>query len=138
MAAMFDTPLGISTWTEGRLLVADSNNRRIRVIETEGSVWTLAGNGNGYLKDDVPALAQFASPTAVAVNEDGVVVIADGNAIRTLGGDVFPFVRTLSADRRGLRDGKSEFSRFNRPSGFAFSKGGDLLITDSDNGLCER
>lgn len=134
-AAMFDTPLGIATWAEGRLLVADSGNRRIRVIESDGSVWTLAGNGSGYLKDEVPALAQFVSPTAVAVDEQGVIVVADGNSIRSIGGGLFPFVRTLSADRRGLRDGNAEFSRFNRPSGIAFSANGDLLITDSDNGL---
>ncbi len=135
MAAMFDTPLGIASWTEGRLLVADHGNRRIRVIEADGSVWTLAGNGNGYLKDDVPALAQFVSPTAVAVDAHGVIVVADGNSIRAIGGGLFPFVKTLSSDRRGLRDGKAEFSRFNRPSGIAFGTNGDLLITDSDNGL---
>ena len=135
VAAMFDTPLGIAVWKEGRLLVADRGNRRIRVVESDGSVWTLAGSGNGGLRDDAPLSADFVSPTALAVHNSGTIFVADGNSVRAIGGGPFAFVRTLTAERRGLRDGRSEFSRFNRPSGLAFNAGGELLVTDNDNGL---
>jgi sugar lactone lactonase YvrE len=40
--AMFDTPLGIAVWHD-KLLVADSGNRALRVVEPDGRVWTLVG-----------------------------------------------------------------------------------------------
>ena len=48
--AKFDTPCGLGIWRD-KLLVADAGNRRIRVVEPDGRVWTLAGNGELALKD---------------------------------------------------------------------------------------
>lgn len=131
--AMFDTPLGIAAWGE-RLLVADAGNRRIRVIEPGGTVWTLAGNGGGDLLDGLPSEANFVKPTAIAVSPDGVIYIADGNALRAIGRHSFPFVETISNERRGFRDGKRVIAQFNRPSGLAVGESGELFVADSDNG----
>ncbi len=133
-AAMFDTPLGIAVWQGDKLLVADSGNRRIRVVESDGTVWTLAGNGGGELRDGFPAFASMVSPTAVAVDERGVIFIADGNAIRAIGLRAIPFLETIAGGRRGSADGTPNLARFNRPSGLAFL-GTTLLIADSDNGV---
>jgi sugar lactone lactonase YvrE len=132
--AMFDTPLGIAAWGE-RLLVADAGNRRIRVIEPGGSVWTLAGTGGGDLVDGLPASASFVRPTALTVSQDGTIFIADGNAIRAIGRRAFTYVETISNDRRGFRDGGAVLSQFNRPSGLAVGEDGVLFVADSDNGL---
>src|SRR5690606_865483 len=49
--AMFDTPLGIAVWHD-KLLVADSGNRALRVVEPEGRVWTLvAGPESRGMRD---------------------------------------------------------------------------------------
>lgn len=130
----FDTPLGIALWGE-RLLVADAGNRRIRVVEPDGSAWTLAGSGANDHIDGFPGEAGFVRPTAIAVSADGVIYIADGNAIRAIGKRPFPFVETISNDRRGFRDGNPFISRFNRPSGLAIDERGQLFVADSDNGL---
>ncbi|MGQ0541885.1 MAG: hypothetical protein ACT4O9_08555 [Blastocatellia bacterium] len=135
LQAMFDTPLGIAIWQDDKLLVADAGNRRIRVVEADGRVWTLAGSGGGDLQDGLPSLASFVRPTAIAVSGDGVIYIADGNAIRTLGRRVLPYVETISIERRGFGDGTPSVSQFNRPSGLAFDSNGRLLAVDSDNGL---
>jgi DNA-binding beta-propeller fold protein YncE len=134
-AAMFDTPLGIALWQEDRLLVADSGNRRIRVVEPDGSVWTLAGNGDYGIVDNFPGLSSFAAPTAIALSPNGVIYIADGNSIRAIGRRVLPFVESISDRRRGLSDGISARARFNRPSGLAVAPNGELLVADSDNGV---
>ena len=65
--AKFDTPCGITVWQD-KLLVADTGNHRIRVVEADGRVWTLAGNGEGGLKDGLLSASSFVQPTAVAVD----------------------------------------------------------------------
>jgi sugar lactone lactonase YvrE len=133
--AQFNTPLGIAVWHD-KLLVADAGNCRIRVIEPDGSVWTLAGSGEEDLKDGPLLEASFVRPTAIAVNEKDQIFIADGNSIRVINGrGVFPYVVTLAGGSRGFRDGIASRARFNRPSGLAFSSDGSLLIADSENGF---
>jgi DNA-binding beta-propeller fold protein YncE len=129
--AKFDTPLGLALWHD-KLLVADSGNGRIRVIEPTGDVWTLAGSGVGGLRDGPLLQASFVTPTAIATDE-GRIFVADENAIRVIGRRPFPFVETISDDERGYSDGPSRRSRFNRPSGIAIGTAGELLIADSDN-----
>ena len=133
-AARFDTPLGIAVWGEN-LLIADSGNARIRLLDRTGNVTTLAGTGHRDLVDGTLANAAFVLPTAVTTDEFGQIFIADGNAIRVIGRRAFPFVETLAGDRRGLADGHARLARFSRPSGLAIGAGGTLLVADSDNGI---
>lgn len=132
--AKFDTPTGIAVWQD-KLLIADAGNRRIRVVEPTGIVWTLAGNGEQNLKDGLLSAATFVQPTAITVSKTGQIFITDGNAIRMISGEVLPTVQTISSDERGLNDGNLHRSRFNRPSGLAFDAAGNLLVTDSENRL---
>jgi len=132
--AMFDTPLGIAVWKGDRLIVADSGNRRLRVVEPDGRVWTLAGDGGGELRDGLPFQASLVSPTAVAVDENGGIFFADGNAIRAIGLRALPFLGTIAGGRRGALDGPPHVARFNRPSGIAFLDG-HILIADSENAV---
>lgn len=134
-SAQFDTPLGVAMWGE-RLLVADAENRRIRVVEPDGRVWTLAGNGGGDMVDGFPLQASFVRPTAIAVSPDGEIYIADANAIRVIGHRSFAYVETIAGGSgRGFRDGNPLTAQFNRPSGLAFDNEGRLFVADSDNGL---
>ena len=130
--AKFDTPLGIAIWKD-RLLVADAGNRRIRVVESDGTVWTLAGTGEMTSSDGLPSEAGFVRPTAIAVDDENRIFVIDGNSIRVIGGRIFPFVETITDTRRGFRDGAIHSARFNRPSGLAVEKNGGLLIADSEN-----
>ncbi len=131
--AKFDTPNGLAIWRDGRVLVADTGNRRIRVIETDGKTWTLAGNGVSNLNDGHLPEAQFVQPTAIAVDDLGAIFVTDGNAIRAIGRRVFPTVETVSGERRGYSDGNPLNAQFNRPSGLAVDQNGNLFIADSEN-----
>lgn len=135
--AKFDTPTGVAVWRD-KLLVADTGNRRIRVVEMDGTVWTLAGNGDSDLKDGLLLTASFVQPTGLAVNKEGVIFVADGNAIRRIGGTMLPTVTTISSDSRGEKDGPASAASFNRPSGLAIDANGDLLIADSENQLVRK
>lgn len=131
--AKFDTPTSLAVLADGSLAVADLGNRRIRRIEPNGRVSTLAGNGEQDSVDGYPHEAKFVAPNALTVDKFGALYIADGNSIRVLGRGVFPFVKTLSATRRGFLDGELRRSQFNRPSGLAFDADGNLFITDAEN-----
>ncbi|MBP9110901.1 MAG: SMP-30/gluconolactonase/LRE family protein [Pyrinomonadaceae bacterium] len=133
-AAKFDTPTGLAIWQD-KLLVADSGNRRIRVVERDGTVWTLAGNGDGDLKDGLLPMSSFVQPTGLTVDSNGVIFVADGNSIRRIGGTTLPVVTTISSDSRGDTNGSAFRSSFNRPSGLAMAANGDLMVADSENQL---
>jgi DNA-binding beta-propeller fold protein YncE len=130
----FHTPCGIAIWHD-KMLVADAGNRRIRVVESDGRVGTLAGTGELGLKDGLLSSSSFVQPTAITVDNNGFLFIADGNAIRRIGGNVFPVVQTISNETRGIIDGEALTARFNRPSGLIVNTDGDLLVADSDNRL---
>jgi sugar lactone lactonase YvrE len=134
--AKFDTPTGIAVWNE-KLLVADTGNRRIRVVEPDGNVWTLAGSGGDDLKDGLLPDSSFVQPTALAVGPQGSVFVADGNAIRVISG-VLPHVLSLNREGAGVADGDLRTVKFNRPSGLAFDTNGDLLVADAEDRLVRR
>ncbi|MBK7934671.1 MAG: hypothetical protein IPK01_14620 [Acidobacteria bacterium] len=85
------------------------------MVEPDGSVWTLAGNGTNDLVNGQLLSASFVQPTGIAVDPDGTIYVTDGNAIRKIGG-VLPIVTTLNNAGRGIRDGSLAISRFNRPA----------------------
>jgi len=134
--AAFDTPSGVSVWRD-RLLVADTGNHRLRVVEADGRVWTLAGSGESSLTDGLLSASALVQPTATAVDAHGTIFVADGSSVRQIGG-IVPTIRTISGGWRGLSDGPALRSQFNRPSGLAIDDRGRLLIADSENRLVRQ
>ena len=130
--ARFDTPVGLAVWGDD-VLIADSGNARIRLMDRNGRVTTFAGTGHPDLVDGPLGNAAFVTPTAVTTDEFGQIFITDGNAVRVIGRRAFPFVETLAGYRRGFVDGGARSARFSRPSGLAVGAGGNLYVSDSDN-----
>jgi len=131
--AKFDTPCGIAVTNDGKLIVADLNNRRLRLVESDGTTSTLAGNGAADLVDGSLSEAILVQPTAVSIDKSGAIYFADGNAIRVIDNKVFPIIKTISNDRRGFADGSLLDARFNRPSGLAFDEKGNMFVADAEN-----
>ena len=75
--AQFRAPMGVAVDAGGRVYVADTWNDRIRVIERDGRVRTLAGGDGAGLADGRGDTARFDTPTAVAAAGDGRLWIAD-------------------------------------------------------------
>ncbi len=129
----FDTPTGLDM-LGGNLLVADTGNRRLRVVEPGGKTGTLAGGATGS-SDGMLGSAGLRMPVGLAVDKRGLIFLADGDSVRVIGPDPVPVVRTVTGGPRGFADGGLRKSLFNRPSGLAIRPDGEVLIADSDNGL---
>ena len=63
----------------GNLYIADTGNHRIRKVDADGAISTVAGTGTeGFSGDGGPATAaQLRSPSGVATDDDGNLYIAD-------------------------------------------------------------
>lgn len=86
--AQFNGPVGVAVDRDGMVYVADTYNDRIRRITPDGAVTTLAGTGRPGFVDGTWDVAQFDTPSGIAVGKEGVYVADSRNdAIRRIGAD---------------------------------------------------
>jgi DNA-binding beta-propeller fold protein YncE len=75
--ARFDHPSGVTVDRDGSVVVADTDNHRLRRIATSGLVTTIAGTGAQGYRDGPAATSQFRYPQGVAVDIDGNVIVSE-------------------------------------------------------------
>ncbi|MBI2346731.1 MAG: thrombospondin type 3 repeat-containing protein, partial [Deltaproteobacteria bacterium] len=89
-AALMD-PVGVAVDLASQLYFADQGNQRVRKVDAQGIITTIAGNGDyGFGGDDVPGTeTPLASPSGISVATTGELYIADiGNQrVRKVGTD---------------------------------------------------
>jgi sugar lactone lactonase YvrE len=81
-SARLALPRGLTLTSAGSLLFADSNNQRIRQIDPQEIITTLAGNGvQGSAPDATPgATASLNNPRSVAISSFGAPTFTDAPA----------------------------------------------------------
>ncbi|MGX4640513.1 gluconolaconase [Massilia sp. SYSU DXS3249] len=128
-AARFHAPVGIAVDQRGNVYVADTYNDRIRRITPDGSVTTLAGSGQPGNADGPALMAAFDTPSAIAVDRQGTLFVADtgNNAIRQIAPD--GTVSTVAAPVEGEPD-----PVLRRPAGLAVTNDGYLYIASGAGG----
>jgi VCBS repeat-containing protein len=135
MGAQFNLPVGVAVDSSGNVYVADSSNHRIRKIDSDGVVSTLAGSGTAGSVDGTGTAAQFNSPWGVAVDSSGNVYVVDRvnfNIRKITPGGV---VTTLAgyANRKGKDDGTGTEALFDAPTGAAVDSSGNVYVADTLN-----
>lgn len=79
-------PTDVLRWPDGRLAIVDYNNYRIRAIDSDGVLDTVAGTGDhGYATPGAaPLESSFENPIAAEVGPDGLVYVAAQHEGRVL------------------------------------------------------
>jgi hypothetical protein len=78
--ATLNDPCGVAVDANGNLYIADAGNNRIRAVNPNGIITTVAGNGAAAYAGDggVATNASLSQPAYVAVDAAGDLFIADG------------------------------------------------------------
>lgn len=152
--AQFNRPYGVvpvprhlrESWTRYgyppiRAFIIDSDNHRVRYLDTNGSVGTFAGTTQGFL-DNTALDAQFNSPRVGALAPDGTLYVVDvfNRRIRRLGFGPSQVVVTTIAGTgtAGTADGLGNVATINIVEGITVDLGGTIYLTEAGNHSVRR
>nr|WP_229521295.1 gluconolaconase [Massilia sp. IC2-477] len=121
------------------MFVADTGNHAIRKITKDGAVTTIAGDGTPGDTDGIGRAARFHGPVGIAVDDTGVVYVADtyNDRIRRIGRD--GSVTTIAGGAKpGNADSVGAAASFDTPSALAVTTNGTLYVADTGNNAIRR
>jgi sugar lactone lactonase YvrE len=134
--ARLNAPTCVAMDAAGDLLIADSNNNRIRKVNTRGKITTIAGNGTaGYSGDGAAATnAALDLPVWVVAGAAGELFISDKQRIRRV--DSSGIITTVAGNGTvgySGDGGAATNATFNSPGGITVDANNNLFIADTGN-----
>jgi len=132
--ATFRCPLGIAIRDDRTIIVADALNNKIRSIDLNGNVHTIAGTGKKGDKDGPGNEATFNYPCGIAIRSDGTIIIIDRDNNKIRGIDLDGNVFTIAGNGvMGNKDGPGNEANFKYPYGIAIRGDGTIIVSDTWN-----
>ncbi len=131
--ARFNFPRGIAV-LNGDVYVADSFNHRVRKIDPDGMVTTVAGTGSQGSANGPVGTATFNNPFGLAIDGGGNLYVSDSgsNKIRKISTD--GTVSTLAGTgASGSLNGPGTDATFAGPAGLAVDPAGNVYVADAAN-----
>ncbi len=132
-----ELPSGIAYSPTGELFLAETRTHRVRKVDTQGRISTVAGTGEeGFSGDGGPAIAaELDSPQTVAVDSHGNVFVADAHnhRVRRLDGRT-GIISTVAGGGTGkLTDPHASATSVALilPVAVAMDAAGDLFVVDA-------
>jgi len=121
-------PQGVAVDANDNLFVSDNTNR-VRWVSPSGFITTIAGTGNGgYFGDGGPATAAWLyTPTGIALDTAGNILVADYNNWRIRSISVFP---ALSTSVGSLAFGLTSVGSTSSPQTVTVSAYGPVTISN--------
>lgn len=134
--AQFAGVAGVAVDLNNNVYAADALNHRIRKIDGNGMVTTLAGNATSGLLNGTGSAARFNTPYGVACDANGNVYVADfaNHAVRRITPQ--GVVSTVGGNgTAGAANGAGSTARFNQPTGVCVTVNGKVYVADFSNDL---
>jgi sugar lactone lactonase YvrE len=139
-SAKLNRPVGVAVGTDGSFYISDSDNGRIRKVDANGTITTIAGTGeSGFAGDgSLATTARFLSMKGIAVDSDDNVYICDAgnNVIRKVtaaDGKIQTIAGTPHVGGFGGDGGPATEAMLKNPWGVAVDHDGNVFIADTDN-----
>lgn len=139
-SAAINSPEGIALDRSGNLYVADTAGHRVRKVTPDGTITTVAGNGNGgFQGDGGPATqASLYYPKGLATDKAGNLFIADwlNSRVRVVTPDGNIYTAAGNGSFAYYGDGGPATSAALRfPWGLAVDSSGKIYIADDENSV---
>ncbi|EFC41150.1 predicted protein [Naegleria gruberi] len=136
--AQLAIPAGVAISSIGEIIIADSNNNRIRKISTNGYISTIAGTGSASFGGDggLAINAQLNSPSAVSISSNGDMYISDTGNQRIRKISTNGYISTIAGSGTGGYSGDGGLAtsaQLYYPKGVAISPSNEIYIADTYN-----
>ena len=137
--ARLSFPSGVAADHAGNLYVTDTGNHRVRRIDTQGTITTIAGTGEpGYGGDGGPAVeAQLVNPKGIAVDGSGNLYFAGYLNFEVRRVDAKGKLSSVSGSNEPC-DSPGGECRLSRDRGIAVDETGNVYIANIDNNYVRR
>lgn len=136
-SSTLNLPYAITT-ANGNIYIADRNNQRIRKIDKNKVITTIAGNGIGTFSGDggQATSASISNPYGLATDTFGNIYIADfsNNRIRKISTD--GIISTVAGNGTATFNGDGGLATsasLNGPTGISVDLNGNIYIADYNN-----
>ena len=132
-------PSGVAVDKAGNVYITDTGNHRLRRIDTQGTITTLAGTGEeGFGGDGALAVeAQLSNPKGVAVDDSGNIYFGGYLNFEIRRVDAKGTITSVEGSNE-LYDVHGGEYRESRDRGIAVDKAGNLYIANIDNHYVRR
>jgi hypothetical protein len=137
-SAELDDPWAVAIDAEGNLFIADTGNNRVRKVDTNGIITTVAGNGSVASATQPngdggrATQATVSQPLGVAVDAAGDIYISSGDSYRIRRVDTNGTIVTVAGldSRISTGDGGPATEANFSPLGIATDSTGNIYIAD--------
>ncbi len=142
-SAKLNYPAGVAVDNNGNLYISDYQNSRIRKVNSNGIITTIAGNGtNGFSGDGGGAtFSVLNSPYGITVDANGNVYFSDQINYRIRKINTNGIITTVAGNGSygfGGDGGKATSALLANPYGVALDFAGNLFIVDHDNNVIRQ
>ncbi|MBL8292850.1 MAG: hypothetical protein JNN08_13485 [Bryobacterales bacterium] len=134
-------PWSLAVDKSNNLLFTDTVNNRIRKVSPDGIISTIAGvsatSFSTIVGDGGPATeAVVFSPTSVAVDSNGNILISDLGGLRRITPDgIITTIARNTNPRQSVGDGGPASRAYLRPGALAIGEGGRIYVVDHGYGI---
>lgn len=138
IAAQLFNPIGLLIAPDGSLIISDFRNHRLRKVDAQGIITTIAGSGlQGFSGDGGPATnAKLNRPSGMAIGPNGELYFSDEVNLRIRkidGNGIITTVAGTGVQGYGGDDGQPLLAMVNDVVGMVFNADGDLIFCDELN-----